>query len=51
MILDKKEVKRLVIFLFYDNNDIVDNYIPAFFESLKVFLWQAVLCGERQTAR
>ena len=37
MILNKKKVKRLVIFLFYDKEGIVDNYIPTFFEGLKEF--------------
>jgi len=37
MILDKEKVKRLVIFLFYDKEGIVDNYIPTLFEGLRGF--------------
>ena len=37
MILNKEKVKRLVIFLFYDKEGIVDNYIPTLFEGLRGF--------------
>ena len=37
MILDHTKIRRLVIFLFYDKDGIVDDYIPALFDGLKDF--------------
>ena len=37
MILDNTKIRRLVIFLFYDKDGIVDDYIPALFDGLKDF--------------
>ena len=37
MILNNERVKRLVVFLFYDKEGIVDNYIPTLFEGLRGF--------------
>ena len=37
MILKKEKIKRLIIFLFYDKEGIVDGYIPTLFEGLKDF--------------
>ena len=37
MILNNERVKRLIVFLFYDKEGIVDNYIPTLFEGLRGF--------------
>ena len=37
MILDKNKIKRVIIFLFYDKDGIVDNYIPTLFDGLQGF--------------
>ena len=37
MILKEEKIKRLIIFLFYDKEGIVDGYIPTLFEGLKEF--------------
>lgn len=35
MILDKKDIKRLVIYFFYDADGIVDRYVPVMLEEMK----------------
>ena len=37
MILNKDKLKRAIIFLFYDKDGIVDDYIPTLFQGLKGF--------------
>ena len=37
MVVKEERAKRLIIFLFYDKDGIIDNYIPTLFEGLKEF--------------
>ena len=37
MVIKEERAKRLIIFLFYDKDGIIDNYIPTLFEGLKEF--------------